>query len=155
MPYFDKTSTGNSTPESKNVYLRSTEGCKFESYTVSALSVPEVTIDGEVRRVLQSGEAMAKITSGPEAGKVGPVQAGATDGRAEPANYVGINDTYEPWRLVPQEGRTQDVEIGVLYDGACVKGWCLERDAAGALVPLSDATADALRGARGVDILFH
>lgn len=155
MPYFDKTTTGNSTPESKNTYLRSTENCQFESYTVAASSVPEVTIDGETRRILQSGEAMAKITSGPQAGKIGPYQADATDGRADEANLVGINDTYEPWRLVPQSGSLQDVEVGVLYHGACVQGWCFERNTAGALVPLSNATADALRGSRGVDILFH
>jgi hypothetical protein len=61
------------TPFGANEYLRSTVGCKFESYTVAASTVSQQTIDGVVgQRVLQPGTLMAKITSGPDAGKVGP-----------------------------------------------------------------------------------
>lgn len=156
MPYFNPTPTGNSVPEYKNQYLRSTNPKpRFESATVAASAVASETIDGETRKVLQSGEVLARITSGPEIGKVGPFQASATDGRADVANIVGVNDTYEPWRLLPQEGSAQDVEVGYVYDGTCVQGWCFERNAAGARIPLTDATANALRGAKHVHILFH
>lgn len=65
----------------KNVYLRSTKGCKFESYTLSAASVPlEDAGDGTgtTQKVMQPGTALAKIITGTEAGKVGPFQAAST-----------------------------------------------------------------------------
>jgi hypothetical protein len=62
----------------KNVYLRSTKGCKFESYTCADGSVPIEVIQGTNQRILQPGTAMAKITSGPDTGKVGPFQAAGT-----------------------------------------------------------------------------
>ena len=155
MPYFDKTPTPAMAPIGRNQWLRSTEGLRVESYTVYAPSVPDITIDGEVRKILQAGVAMAKITSGPGAGKVGPFQAGATDGRQTVANLVGINETYEPWRLLPQQGSPQDVEIGVAYVATGVQGWCSELDAAGLFISLTNTTADALRSVKGVDILFH
>lgn len=156
MPYFDPTPTANMANIGNNEWLRSTQVKPvMESYTVYAPSVPDQTIDGEVRKVLQRGEAMAKITSGPGAGKIGPFQAGVTDGRQTLANLVGINDTYEPWRLLPQPGSPQDVEIGVAYIAVGVQGWCTELDAAGLKVALTNTTADALRGTKAVDILFH
>lgn len=155
MPYFNPNPTPNSDPEGRRQFLRSTENLQVESATVSAAAHPTETIDGDTRKYLQSGEALAKITSGPEAGKFGVFQAGATDGRADVANLVGINETYEPWRLLPQQGSPQDVEVGYVYNGACVQAWCTERDATGARVPLSDATAAALNAAKGVNILFH
>lgn len=66
------------TPFGKNVYLRSTVGCKFESYTLAAATVPSETIDGQVTKVLQPGTVLAKITSGPDSGKVGPYRASGT-----------------------------------------------------------------------------
>lgn len=67
------------TPFGKNVYLRSTVGCKFESYTVAASTIPLQNIDGvAAQRVLQPGTLMAKITSGPDSGKIGPFQASGT-----------------------------------------------------------------------------
>jgi hypothetical protein len=78
MPDFKK---GGSllTPFGKNVYLRSTVGCKFESYTVAAATIPNETIDGVgQQKILQPGTAMAKITSGPDSGKIGPFQASGT-----------------------------------------------------------------------------
>ena len=65
----------------KNVYLRSTKGCKFESYTLSAASVPTEDVGdgfGKVQKLMQPGTVLAKITSGTEAGKVGPFQAVGT-----------------------------------------------------------------------------
>src|SRR4051812_12464842 len=141
-------STG--TPFGKNEYLRSTRGTKFESYTVAASTVPARTIDGAPgQKILQPGTVMAKITSGADIGKVGPFQAGVTDGRQTAANIVGLNDTFLPWQLIER-----DVEIGVLYTGVAVQGWCKELDAAGAEIVLTNTTADAMRGTKGLDILF-
>lgn len=137
------------TPFGKNVYLRSTRDLKFESYTVSAASVPSETIDGTAQKILQPGEVMAKITSGGEAGKVGPFQAGVTDGRETAANIVGLNDTFLPWQLLER-----DVEIAVAWECTAVQGWCFERDAAGLRIALTNTTADAMRGTKGLDILF-
>lgn len=137
-------------PFGPNEYLRSTNPKpQKESYTLSAASVPLETIDGVPQKVLQSGEALAKITSGPEIGKVGPFQADATDGRADEENLVGINDTFLPWQLLER-----DVEVAATYDATCVQAWCFERNAAGARIPLSNATADALRGTKGLDVKF-
>lgn len=62
-----------------NRYLRSTVGMKFESYTCAAATVTnELLADGSYSRVLQPGTAMAKITSGPDSGKVGPFQPAGT-----------------------------------------------------------------------------
>lgn len=77
MPTFVKGGSVK-TPFGKNVYLRSTVGCKFESYTVAAATVPNELIDGTVQKVLQPGTVLAKITSGPDTGKVGPYQASGT-----------------------------------------------------------------------------
>jgi hypothetical protein len=66
-------------PFGKNVYLRSTQGLKFESYTLAAATWPAQTIDGVAGyKCAQPGTALAKITSGPDAGKVGPYQAAGT-----------------------------------------------------------------------------
>jgi hypothetical protein len=137
------------TPFGKNVYLRSTQDVKKESYTLSAASVATETIDGTTQKVLQSGEVLAKITSGAEAGKVGPFQAGATDGRQTAANIVGINDTFLPWQLLER-----DVEVAATYECTAVQGWCFERDAAGARITLTNTTADAMRGVKGLDVHF-
>lgn len=67
------------TPFGKNVYLRSTRSLQFNSYTFAANSIPAVTIDGVAgQKVLQPGTVLAKITSGPDSGKVGPFQAAGT-----------------------------------------------------------------------------
>lgn len=67
------------TPFGRNVYLRSTKNALFESYMVAHQTVPQETIDGDVVRVLQPGEVMAKITSGPYAGMIGPFQGAGTN----------------------------------------------------------------------------
>jgi len=78
MPDFKK-GGALKTPFGKNVYLRSTVGCKFESYTVACATIPNQTIDGVIaEKVLQPGTVLAKITSGPDSGKVGPFQASGT-----------------------------------------------------------------------------
>lgn len=141
---------GVRTPFGGNEYLRSTDPRPAkESYTVSAASVPTETIDGSVQKMLKPGEVMAKITSGPEIGKVGPFMAGVTDGRQTAANIVGLNDTWLPWQLLEH-----DEQIAVTYDAVAVQGWCFERDAAGLRIVLTNTTADAMRGTKGLDIKF-
>lgn len=149
MASFEK-GGGLNTPFGRNVYLRSTFGKRVESYTLAAASVPARTIDGNPgQKILQPGTALAKITSGPDAGKVGPFQAGATDGRADPLNLVGLNDTFAPWQLLHR-----DIEVGATYECVAVQGWCIELNAAGDEIPLANATADAMRGTKGLDIKF-
>lgn len=150
MAHFNK-GGGGPDPFGKNVYLRSTDPKpQKESYTVAASTVALETVNGKTnQKVLQSGEVLAKITSGPEIGKVGPFQAGATDGRQTAANIVGINDTFLPWQLLER-----DVEVAATYDCTAVQGWCFERDAAGLRIALTNATADAMRGTKGLDVKF-
>lgn len=78
MPDFKKGGAVQ-TPFGKNVYLRSTQGLKFDPYTVARTTIPSQTIDGVAgQKILQPGTIMAKITSGPETGKIGPYQASGT-----------------------------------------------------------------------------
>lgn len=77
------------TPFGKNEFLRSTQDVKYESYTVAASTVALETIDGVAgQKILQSGEVMAKITSGDEAGKIGPFQSGSGAAGAVAVNEV-------------------------------------------------------------------
>lgn len=146
---------GVGTPFGRNEFLRSTQDVKVESYTVAAASVPARTIDGNAgQKILQPGTVMAKITTGADAGKVGPYSTdtvGVTDGRSAVANIVGVNQTFLPWQLIER-----DVEIGVVVQATAVQAWCFEYTAAGGAVPqvLSNATADALRGGKRVHINF-
>lgn len=256
MPSFTKGGAPK-TPFGANQYLRSTKGTKFESYTVAMSSVPQSIVDGVVQRVLPRGCALAKITAGPDTGKVGPFQAagtaevqtitptsvtagtftltvtnpvtgvsrttapiawnatlatvtaalvaldnvdpgdillggaatvnagaitvtfygqyignpaqmtvnntgltgtlavttstpgvaGALDGRQLTANLVGINDTFLPWQLMEH-----DEQVAALYIGTVVQGWCLELDANGLWIALTDTTINAMRSVKGMDI---
>ena len=149
MPSFTKGGAAR-TPFGKNQYLRSTQDVKFKSYTVAASTVPARTIDGFTnQKVLQPGTVMAKVTSGADIGKIGPFQAGVTDGRQTLANIVGLQDTFLPWQLVER-----DVECAVAYECTAVQGWCFELDAAGLPIVLTSTTADAMRGVKGLDVHF-
>lgn len=141
---------GVSTPFGRNEYMRSTRNTRFESYTLAAATVPALTIDGNPgQKILQPGTALAKITSGGDTGKVGPFQTGATDGRQTVGNLVGVNDTFLPWQLIER-----DVEVSALQHGTCVQAWCFEMDASGNFIPLANATADAMRGTKLLDVNF-
>lgn len=144
---------GTRAPFGGNEYLRSTDPKpRKESYTLASASVPLEVIDGVDQKVLLPGEVLAKITTGADAGKVGPFSldtVGVTDGRADAANIVGLNDTWLPWQLLER-----DVEVAATYEAVAVQGWCTVRDASGARVALPNATADAMRGTKGLDILF-
>lgn len=150
MAHFNK-GGGEFAPFGKNNFLRSTQPGSYllDSYTVASSTFPTETIDGFTQKILNPGEVMAKITSGPEAGKIGVFQAEATDGRQTPANIVGVNKPHVPVQL-----NDRDVEVGVVYIGSLVQAWCTERAADGSRVPLTNATADALRGTKGLQINF-
>lgn len=150
-------STG--TPFGKNEYLRSRQDVKFESYTVAASTVVARTIDNVAgQKILQPGTVMAKITSGGEAGKIGPYtsDAAVTDGRSTLANVVGILDTFLPWQLMER-----DVEVAVAYECTAVQGWCIEMSAGAPSVgvALTNATAAAMQrggaAGKGIDITFR
>lgn len=141
---------GVTTPFGRNEYMRSTRNTQFESYTLAAATVPARTIDSVPnQKILQPGTVLAKITSGGDSGKVGPFQTGATDGRQTTTNIVGLNDTFLPWQLIER-----DVEVGVLQHGKAVQAWCFELDAGGNFIALANATADAMRGNKLLDINF-
>lgn len=132
-----------STPFGKNEYLRSVRDVKTESYTVAASTVPSQTIDGvSGQKILQPGTVMAKITSGVEAGKIGPftLEAANSDGRKNVANIVGINDTFLPWQLAER-----DVEVAVVYEASIVDGRLIELNAAGAFAAASSGTMDTVK----------
>lgn len=149
MPSFNK-GGGVKTPFGKNQYLRSTRDVKTESYTLAAGSVATEIIDGSTQKILQSGEVLAKITSGADAGKVGPFQALATDGRQTAANIVGINDTFLPWQLLEH-----DVDIAATYEASVNQAWCFERDAAGLRQVLSNGTATSIATLKGLALNFR
>lgn len=149
MPSFDKGPSSPTTPFGKNSYLRSTELFVTESFTVAADSVTAEDIDGSSQKILQSGEVMAKITSGPDAGKIGPFDASATDGRQTVGNIVGINDTFLPWQLLHH-----DEQVAVVVACRAYQARCFERDGAGARIALSNTTADALVAKKTLNVLF-
>jgi hypothetical protein len=152
MASFTKGPIGQISPFGRNEFLRSDRDIKTTSYTVAAATVPAQTIDGVAgQKILQPGTVMAKITAaGPDQGKVGPFQAGATDGRQTLTNVVGIDLTFLPWQLTER-----DVEISVVYEASVVQAWCFEYDAAGNRIALTNTTAAGLVGQKSISILFN
>lgn len=248
------------TPFGENNWLRSTKLIRTTPYTVARATIPQQTIDGVPgQRALQKGTVMAKITSGPDAGKIGPFQAagtaevqtvtpttvtagtftltvvnpvtgvsrttapiawnataavvqaaiealdnvdagdiiaaggpinttpvtltfygqfignpaqmtvnntgltgtlavttstagvaGAADGRGVLANIVGVNNTWVPWQLMER-----DVEVAIAYEAVGVQAWCIELDAAGLPITLTNTTRDAMVAKTTMDLKFH
>jgi hypothetical protein len=153
-PSFDAP-TGTGTPFGRNEFLRSVKSVQFESYTMAKTSVPNRTFNGVTIPFVQPGTVLAKITAAAgtstaaDVGKVGPFQASVTDGRQTLANIVGLLLTFLPVQFMDR-----DVEVSAMYAGTAVQGWCLELDAAGAAITLTNTTADAMRSTKGLDILF-
>lgn len=166
MPDFTK-GPNYTAPFGRNQWLRSTQDVKTESFTFGAALIPTETIDGTEQKVLQPGTVLAVATSGADAGKVGVyhrftadgggagIDHGATDGRGDPANIVGICNTFLPWQLLER-----DVEVAAVYEATAVQAWCFEVDPAAvadgseAFVALTDTTADTMRGQKTLDIMF-
>lgn len=148
----------DSDPFGKVEYRRSTVGLKYDSATLAASTVIAETVDGpngqsSQEKILQSGEVLAKITSGPELGKVGPYSTdtvGVTDGRSDVNNIVGVNDTFAPWQL-----NRRDIEVAVCYAGTLVQSKVTARNAAGARVAISDTVAAELVAKKSIDITFR
>jgi hypothetical protein len=134
MPSFSKGNLNGGAPFGNNQYLRSTQDVKVESGLVSSFSVNTEVVFGSLRaqKILARGEVLAAITSGPEAGKFGPFQA------------------FLPWQLLEH-----DEPVGFTYECTAVQAWCTERDATGARIPLTNATADAMRGLKGLQVQFR
>lgn len=82
MPGFSK-GPGLRSPFGVTTFLRSTQDVKTESYTLAEQSVPWETVDGVPQKRMKKGEVLAKITSGPDIGKVGPYQGGGAPGTNE------------------------------------------------------------------------
>ena len=150
MSSFSKDPTPR-TPFRNNEYLRSTKDVKTNSHTFAKGAIPTITVDGDVQKVLQPGTVLAKITSGPDTGKVGVYQPTTpTDGRQTAANIVGVVDTFLPWQLLER-----DVEVAVVYEATVVQAWCIEYNAAGALIALTNTTRDAILALPGLALLFQ
>lgn len=111
-------------------------GAKFTHKNVGAIVVDNTSATG--------GTIVQATTTAGSAGT-----NGATDGRGDPANIVGINNTFLPWQLMDR-----DVEVAAVYECAAIQARCFERDATGARVALSDATAAAMTNAKGVRVIF-
>ena len=79
----------------------------------------------------------------------GVASGAATDGREDPQNIVGINNTFLPWQLMER-----DVEVAAVYECTAVQAWCYEYNASGVATALSNATATHMRHSKGVSILF-
>lgn len=79
-----------------------------------------------------------------------PGSAGATDGRNNAANIVGLCNTFLPWQLLER-----DVEVAVLYDATVIQQWCIEFNQAGQPVALGDATANEMFANKNLNILFQ
>lgn len=139
MPSFTK-GPNYRTPFGRSQYRGSTQSASFDHGTFAAALCPTVTIDGFSQKILQPGTALARVTSAAggtlaaDVGKLGPFDAGASDGRQTTANLVGVNDTYLPWQLMER-----DVEVAYLYDGVVIQANCFEL-ASGVFVVLTDAT---------------
>lgn len=114
----------------------------FSGPQYDATNVPQLVVDN----TLATGGTIvaATATAGAAPGAGGP-----SDGRGDPANIVGLCNTFLPWQLMDR-----DVEVAVVYECTAVQSWCIEVDAAGARQPLSDATANAMRGGKGLNIMF-
>jgi hypothetical protein len=149
MPGIQKNVTGDGVPFGHNQFLHSTTYTPPDSRTIAKDSHPvEPGLDGNIKR-LHPGEALAKITSGPDSGKHGVFQLGVTDGRQDIANLIGLNGDFWPHQLMDR-----DVETANYYECVAKQAWCTIRDATGARIALTNTVADALRGGKAVDILF-
>lgn len=152
MPSF-KTGGAASQPFGINEFLFSTKGAKFDHGTFSMTAIPTETFNGVPGQViLQRGETLARITSGTHQGKLGcfTTDAAVTDGRADIANVVGLNDTFLPSQLL-----NHDETVAYYYDATVVQANCTVRDATGARVPMPDNVAAALVAKKSTSITFR
>lgn len=121
-----------------------------EPYMVAASTAPEYTYNGKTAKVLEPGTVMAQITdtANNEDTMVGPYDPAATDGREDPANIVGINNTF-----LPTELNDGNHTIGVKTARTTAYAAVVIEHNAGVPTPVTAATMDAMR-TRSLDILF-
>lgn len=103
----------------------------------AAINVPEMTVD------------LTGLTGTITVATATPGAGGATDGRELTANIVGVNKTFLPTQLLHR-----DVEVAAMHTGSFVQVRCLELDADGLAIPLTNTTADAMRSTKTLDCLF-
>lgn len=133
-------------------YLRSTHIDLTTSYSYAKDAHPVEPAEtgiGTGQKFLQRGELLAKITSGPDKGKVGVFQEDATDGRQTAANIVGVNNSYTPWQLMER-----DVEVAAVYGASVVTANVTMRDATGKRVPVDQTTVTALSSRTDLNIIW-
>lgn len=75
--------------------------------------------------------------------------AGATDGRGDVNNIVGLNKTFLPWQLMDR-----DVEVAVIFEAAVIQSQCIILNSAGAETALDDTTALSMFGKKHIDLKF-
>ena len=154
MPGLVKNLYGDQPPIGVNNFLRSTQPGSYltDSRTVAKGSYPTEVGTTTGQKYLQKGEIIAKITSGADSGKFGVFSTdtvGVTDGRSDPANIVGINNSYYPYQLMDR-----DVEVAVVYAGAVVQANVTVRDATGARIPIPNATVTTLEARKDLDLTW-
>lgn len=111
----------------------------YANEDVSALTTTPASLTGG------AGTAVVTTTAGGSG-----TATGATDGRGDITNIVGINNTFLPWQLLER-----DVEVAIVYEASVVQAWCLELNAAGsAYVALSNSTANAMNSNNVLHFLF-
>jgi len=102
--------------------------------------VAQATVD--VTLLTGAGHAITPTTGTPGV-------AGATDGRGDTANIVGICNTFLPWQTMDR-----DVEVAVLYEADVYQDRCFVLNSAGVAVALDDTTAAAMFAKKHIDIRF-
>jgi hypothetical protein len=118
------------------------EGTLTIQFTIGG-NLTDITVDSTGA----TGTATATVTDGSASGEGSG--GGATDGRQTEANIVGLCDTYLPVQLL-----RGDREVAVVYRAEAVQDWCLELTEHNVYVPLTNDTADAMRGGKSLDIRF-
>jgi hypothetical protein len=96
-------------------------------------------IGADVPAITANTASLTGSTPGITVATTTPGVSGATDGRSSTANIVGIVDTFVPWQLVER-----DVVVSVVYEATVVQAWCLEYNALGSAIALTNTTRDAM-----------
>lgn len=106
-------------------------------------AVLTVTFNGEigadVPAITANTASLTGTTPGITVATTTPGVAGATDGRSNTANIVGICDTFLPYQLLER-----DCEVAVVYEATVVQAWCIEYNALGSPIALTNTTRDAM-----------
>jgi hypothetical protein len=105
-----------------------------------AADVPQATVNTASLTGTTPGVTPTTTTAG---------VAGATDGRGDVNNIVGLCKTFLPWQTIER-----DVEVAVIYEAAVIQSQCIILNANGTETALDDTTAAAMFGKKTIDIKF-